>query len=757
MGPPRQVDRANPVEALAGTVERVTFHSPETGFCVLKVQARGKRDLVPVIGHAPAIGAGEWITATGVWISDRTHGLQFKAETLKATPPTGAAGIEKYLASGHMRGIGPAMAKRIVAVFGENTFEIIEAEPDRLKEVTGIGPWRAAKIVAGWAEQKAVREIMIFLHAHGVGTARAVRIFKTYGHQAIQVMTEDPYRLARDIRGIGFRTADAIAMRLGMQRDAPPRLRAGVSFALQTAMDEGHCALPAERLTVLAQKLLEVEPQLIRLAIAEELRRGEEVIADTIGDEPCVFLKGLHAAERSIAERLIARAAGSAPWPQIDMEKARPWVEQKTGKVLSPSQVEAVRVMLASKLSVITGGPGVGKTSTLDTVLRILIAKGVRVLLAAPTGRAAKRMTEQTQLEAKTIHRLLEIDPKHGGFSRNEENPLDCDLLVIDETSMVDVPLMNALLKAVPERSGLLLVGDVDQLPSVGPGQVLADVIASERIPVARLTEVFRQAAESRIVVNAHRINAGKMPHPVGTGEQTDFYLIEIAEPEEGVAKLIEVVTRRIPKRFGFDPVRDVQVLTPMNRGVLGARNLNHELQAVLNPNPPAMVERFGWKFAPGDRVMETQNDYDREVFNGDLGAVLRIDDDEGALVVEFDGREVVYPYGELDTLVPAYATTIHKSQGSEYPAVVIPIATQHWTMLARNLLYTGVTRGKRLVVLIGQRKAIGMAVRGGAAKRRYTKLREWLSIPRSWNINGGDAASGSSSPARATRAIKYP
>ena len=724
---PKQVERSTPVEALAGTVERVTFHSPETGFCVLKVHARGKRDLVPVIGHAPTIGAGEWITATGIWITDRTHGLQFRADTLKATPPTGAAGIEKYLASGHMRGIGPAMAKRIVAAFGENTLEIIEAEPERLKEVSGIGPWRAAKIVAGWAEQMAVREIMIFLHANGVGTARAVRIFKTYGHEAIQVMTEDPYRLARDIRGIGFRTADAIAMRLGMETHAPPRLRAGVSFALQTAMDEGHCALPVERLTALAQKLLEVDTTLIRTAITDELQRGEEVIADTVGDEACVFLKGLHAAERAIAERLIARAAGEPPWPEIDLDKARPWVEQKTGKVLSPSQAEAVRLMLGSKLSVITGGPGVGKTSTLDSVLRILVAKGTRVLLAAPTGRAAKRMTEQTGLEAKTIHRLLEIDPKHGGFSRNEENPLDCDLLVIDETSMVDVPLMNALLKAVPDRSGLLLVGDVDQLPSVGPGQVLADVIASGRVPVARLTEVFRQAAESRIVVNAHRINAGKMPEAPKAGDEADFYLIEITDPEEGVAKLIEVVTRRIPKRFGLDPVRDIQVLTPMNRGVLGARNLNHELQAVLNPSPPAMVERFGWKFAPGDRVMETQNDYDREVFNGDLGSVLRIDDDEGALVVEFDGREVIYPFGELDTLVPAYATTIHKSQGSEYPAVVIPITTQHWTMLARNLLYTGVTRGKRLVVLIGQRKAIGMAVRGGASKRRYTKLREWL------------------------------
>jgi exodeoxyribonuclease V alpha subunit len=722
----------NPIrsaDAIAGTVERVTFHNAENGFCVLKVQARGKRDLVTVVGHAPVIGAGEWVTATGAWVSDREHGLQFKADVLKSTPPTGIEGIEKYLASGQMRGIGPAMAKRIVSLFGENTFEIIEAEPDRLKEVPGVGPWRASKIVAGWAEQKAVREIMIFLHAHGVGTARAVRIFKTYSYDAIGVMTENPYRLAQDVRGIGFKTADAIAMKLGVEKASPLRLRAGVSYALQTATDEGHCALPLERLGALAERLLEVDQTLVRAAIAEELQRGEEVIVDTVGGEPCAFLKGLHAAERAIANRLIRRTSGPPPWPEIDIAKALPWVEARTGKTLSPSQRDAVRLVLSSKLAVVTGGPGVGKTSTLDTILRILTAKGVRVLLAAPTGRAAKRMTEQTGIEAKTIHRLLEIDPKHGGFTRTEDNPLDCDLLVIDEVSMVDVPLMNALTRAVPNSAALLLVGDVDQLPSVGPGQVLADVIASGRIPVARLTEVFRQAAESRIVTNAHRINSGLMPETPRAGEQSDFFLVEIAETEEGVAKLIEVVTYRIPRRFGLDPLRDVQVLTPMNRGVLGARNLNHELQRVLNPNPLSAVERFGWKFSPGDRVMETQNDYDREVFNGDLGLVLRVDDEEEALIVAYDGREVIYPFGELDTLVPAFATTIHKSQGSEYPAVVIPIAMAHYQMLARNLLYTGVTRGKRLVVLIGQKKAIAIAVRGGQMKSRWTKLKEWLSI----------------------------
>jgi len=713
-------------EPLSGLVERVTFHSAETGFCVLRVKVRGQRDLITVVGHAASISAGEFVQAMGAWVNDRTHGLQFKADFLRATPPTTTEGIEKYLGSGLIKGIGPVYAKNLVKAFGEAVFDVIEREPGRLREVTGIGAKRAARITAGWADQKIIRAIMVFLHSHGVGTSRAVRIFKTYGPDAIQLITENPYRLARDIRGIGFKTADAIAARLGIEKTAMIRARAGIAYALAEATDEGHCGVPTAELVPLAEKLLEIEAPIIEEALRLELAEGT-VVADTLGGAPCVFLAGLYRAEQAIADRLRRLAAGTAPWPAIDADKAIPWFEEKAGITLADSQRAALRTAVASKLLVITGGPGVGKTTLVNGILKILRAKGVSILLAAPTGRAAKRLSESTGMEARTIHRLLETDPKNGGFKREEGNPLDCDLLVVDETSMVDVPLMNALVRAVPARAALLLVGDVDQLPSVGPGQVLADVIGSGAVPVVRLTEVFRQAATSRIIVNAHRINAGQMPEWPKPGEESDFYVVEAATPEAGVAKLIEMVRERIPRRFGADPVRDIQVLCPMNRGGLGARSLNVELQKVLNPPGEVRVERFGWTFGVGDKVMQVENDYDKEVYNGDLGIVAAIDPEEGTLTADFDGRPVTYEYGELDEIVLAYATTIHKSQGSEYPVVVVPVVTQHYTMLQRNLVYTAVTRGKRLVVLVGQRRALAMAVRGGQGRRRWTKLAEWL------------------------------
>ncbi|MDX7951453.1 ATP-dependent RecD-like DNA helicase [Lichenihabitans sp. Uapishka_5] len=719
-------ERQPGMENLAGLVERVTFHNPDNGFCVLRVKARGQRDLVTVIGHAALIAAGEFVVASGAWTVDREHGMQFRAAFLKASPPTTLEGIEKYLASGMIRGVGPAYAKRLTQTFGDAVFDVIEQEPGRLREVGGIGPKRAGRIVAGWAEQKVVREIMLFLHANGVGTSRAVRIYKTYGAGAVQVISDNPYRLARDIRGIGFRTADQIAMKVGIDKDAMIRIRAGVSYGLAEAMDQGHCGLPEDELVKLTAALIEVPPARIATALELELAEGT-VVADTVGDRRCIFLAGLYRAEQAIAERLRTLSTGRLPWPEIDADKAIPWLETRAGITMADSQRRALRLALSSKVLVITGGPGVGKTTLVNSILRALVAKAVKVALCAPTGRAAKRLTETTGVEAKTIHRLLETDPKNGGFRRDEQNPLDCELLVVDETSMVDVPLMRALLRALPDGAALLLVGDVDQLPSVGPGQVLGDVIASAAVPVVRLTEVFRQAAPSRVIVNAHRINQGQMPEAAPAGAASDFHLVDAADPEQAVAKLITMVRDRIPCAFGLDAIRDVQVLCPMNRGGVGARALNVALQAALNPPGEGRVERFGWTYGPGDKVMQVENNYDREVYNGDLGLVSRIDQEAGELVATFDGREVSYPFGELDELVLAYATTIHKSQGSEYPAVVIPVMTQHYAMLARNLLYTGVTRGKKLVVLVGQRRAVAIAVKNGGARRRWSKLKEWL------------------------------
>jgi exodeoxyribonuclease V alpha subunit len=726
LGAKGPAQRDGPGEVLSGLVERVTFHNSESGFCVLRVKVRGYRDLQTIVGHAAMISAGEWVTAAGEWLNDRTHGQQFRARFLKTAAPASIDGIERYLGSGMIRGIGPVYAKRLVKTFGKDVFDIIEAEPDRLREVDGIGPVRAKKIIAGWADQKAIREIMVFLHEHGVGTARAVRIYKTYGADAVQVMIENPYRLARDIRGIGFRTADLIAGKLGIEKTATIRVRAGISFALTEAMSDGHCGFPVTDLMVLAEKLLEVPRKLIEAALDLEIA-DETVVHDTVGETACIFLAGLYQSERGIAQHLHRLAAVPLPWAAIDADKALPWIEEKTGLMLADSQAEAIRLALRSKVLVVTGGPGVGKTTIVNSILRILAAKSVDLLLCAPTGRAAKRMSEATGREAKTIHRLLEFDPKGFRFKHDEENPLDCDLLVIDESSMVDVSLMLSLLRAVPDRSAVLIVGDIDQLPSVGPGQVLADIIGSGAVPVMRLTEVFRQAASSQIITSAHRINQGKLPDLSRPDGETDFYFVPAAEPEQAVERIVELVRNRIPRRFGFDPIREIQVLCPMNRGGVGARSLNVELQAALNPSGDIKVERFGWIFAPGDKVMQIENDYDKEVYNGDIGYVAGIDAEEQELSVDFDGRNVGFGFGELDTLVPAYAATIHKSQGSEYPAVVIPVMTQHYAMLQRNLLYTGITRGKQLVVLVGQKKAVAIAVKNVSGRRRWSKLHEWL------------------------------
>ena len=716
-------------EVLAGLVERVTFHSPDNGFCVLRVKARGKRELVTVTGSAASVQPGEHIHASGRWNNHRTHGLEFKAAFLKVMPPTSLEGIERYLGSGMIKGIGPVYGKKLVKAFAEAVFDVIEHSPGRLQEVEGIGPIRAKRIAAGWADQKAIREIMLFLQTHGVSTARAVRIYKTYGTDAVPLVSENPYRLARDIRGIGFKTADQIAEKLGIEKTSMIRARAGISYALMEAVGDGHCALPEDDLLGLAEQLLEIPKPQLAEALALELHDAI-LVADTIGDRRCIFLGHLWRAEQTIAGRLATLSTGKTPWPAIDAGKAIPWVEAKLGVTLADSQRQAVAMALASKVMVITGGPGVGKTTIVKSILRIVTAKDTEVALAAPTGRAAKRLSESTGMEAKTIHRLLEFDPKGGGFKRSEDNTLECDLLVVDETSMVDVPLMASLLRAVPEHAALIVVGDVDQLPSVGPGQVLADIIASGALPVARLTEIFRQVATSRIITNAHAVNQGRMPElsPPRTGD-TDFYFVGAVDPEQAVPKIVEVVKNRIARRFHLDPIRDIQVLCPMQRGAVGARSLNVELQQALNPSQPdaPKVERFGYTYRVGDKVMQMENDYEKEVFNGDIGFVSAIDTDATDIVIDFDGRQVTYGFGELDEVALCYASTIHKSQGSEYPAVVIPVMTQHYMMLERNLLYTGITRGRKLVVLVGQKKAVAMAVRGVKDRRRWSKLRERL------------------------------
>jgi exodeoxyribonuclease V alpha subunit len=720
---------------VSGVVERVTYHDQESGFAVLRVRAPGVADLTTIVGRMPAIASGEAIQAGGVWVRDRTHGMQFQAAWVRTAAPSSPEGLEKYLASGLLKGIGPHFARRLVAAFGADVFDVIETAPDRLRDVEGIGPQRALRISDGWRSQRAVRDIMVFLHGLGVGTSRAQRIYKTYGIDAIPILRDNPYRLARDVHGIGFVVADKMASTLGIAATAMIRIRAGVGYALAKAMDQGHCGLPEAELVLGAATLLHVPAALVEEAIALELASGG-VVRDRVGpdrDGPdrdgqtLVFLASLYAAERAIAEHLAALAAGATPWPAIDADKALGWTAAQHGIALADEQRAAVALALRSKLLVLTGGPGVGKTTVLKTILQILMAKRVRPLLCAPTGRAAKRLAEVTGLEARTIHRLLEVNPRDGRFRRDERTPLDGDLVVVDEASMVDVPLMQALVRAVPRSAALLVVGDADQLPSVGPGQVLADLLASQAIPVARLTTVFRQAAASRIVTAAHQVNAGLVPQSTPDGEPGDFYLVDAADAERAAERVLALVRDRIPRRFGFDPVRDIQVLSPMNRGAAGAKALNLALQAALNPSGAPRLERFGTAFAPGDKVMQIENDYDKEVYNGDIGRVVSVDLESASLVVEVDGRELAYDAGELDRLVLAYATTIHKAQGSEYPAVVVPLTTEHYPMLQRRLIYTAITRGRRLVVVVGPKKALAIAVGHATARRRWSKLAEWL------------------------------
>lgn len=718
---------------MVGNVERVTFFNEESGYAILKVAVAGKREPVTVVGKVVAVEAGEQIEADGRWSADSHWGNQFRAESIRTRVQASTAGMVKYLGSGLVDGIGPVNAERIVARFGAETFDIIERASKRLEEVEGIGPKRRKEIKASWEKQKAVRQIMVFLHGHGISGARAARIYREYGDGAVASITENPFRLAEDIWGIGFKSADKVARSMGIASDSPLRVAAGALHVLEhAAAVDGHCALRSDQLTDLATEMLSVEPALVASAV-ETLLGDARLRSERLEDCRFLYLPRLLAAERGVARELLQRIAKPSSHPEIDATKAIPWVEEKTGRTLAAEQRQAVRTALTSRVLVVTGGPGVGKTTIVQSILAILAAKKVRAVLAAPTGRAAKRLSESTGQEAKTLHRLLEYQPGTG-FARNSERRLvDGDLFVLDEASMVDVALMHAFLQALPESAHLLIVGDVDQLPSVGPGAVLGDTIASGAIPIIRLTEIFRQAAQSHIITAAHAINAGSLPDTAAppAGSKSDFYFIARDSPEDTAGTIVELVRDRIPRAFGFDPVKEVQVLTPMKRGPLGTAALNKHLQDGLNPPHEfaAEVERFGTNFRVGDKVIQLRNNYDLDVYNGDIGTIIEIATDPVLVRVNFGGgRELAtYQTTQLDELLHAYAVTIHKSQGSEFPCVVIPVHSTHYVMLQRNLIYTGVTRGKSLVILVGETRALQIAVRNADANRRITGLKERL------------------------------
>ncbi|GII77982.1 ATP-dependent RecD-like DNA helicase [Sphaerisporangium rufum] len=719
--------------SLNAVLERITFASEETGYTIARVAVeRGGADLVTAVG--PLLGAqvGESLRLTGRWTSHPRYGRQFEVWSYTTVLPATVQGIQRYLGSGLIKGIGPKMAERIVDHFGLDTLEVIEKEPGRLVEVPGLGPKRTKMIAAAWEEQKIIKEVMIFLQGVGVSTSIAVRIFKQYGDTSITVVRTEPYRLADDVWGIGFKTADTIAQAVGIPHDSPERIKAGLRYTLSQAADAGHCYLPAPNLVTEAVKILGVESEQVTACLAE-LAAAEGVVAEDVpaeqGEVPAVYLPPFHRAEQSLAGTLRRLLAGGhdrlAAFTGVDWPAALSWLRGRTGADLAPEQSQAVRLALTSKVAVLTGGPGCGKSFTVRSIVELARAKKAKVVLAAPTGRAAKRLAELTGHEATTVHRLLQLRPG-GDPTFDRDNPLDADLLVVDEASMLDLLLANKLAKSVPPGAHVLFVGDVDQLPSVGAGEVLRDLLAAEQIPRVRLTQIFRQAGQSGVVVNAHRINAGR--HPLLAG-MDDFFLFPCEEPEEIAALTVDVVARRIPRRFGMDPRRDVQVLAPMHRGAAGAGNLNTELQQTLTPSREGMPERrYGGRvFRIGDKVTQLRNNYDKGaagVFNGTVGVVVDLRPEDGRLTVRTDEDEDVdYAFDELDELAHAYAVSIHRSQGSEYPAVVVPLATSAWTMLQRNLLYTAVTRAKKLVVLVGSRRALAQAVRTRGAGRRHTGL----------------------------------
>jgi exodeoxyribonuclease V alpha subunit len=714
---------------ICGVVEKITYINEESGFVVAKLQETGKKGLTTIIGNLKSLHPGESLKLSGTWVNHSRFGEQFQVDHMERVVPETLNGVTRYLGSGLIKGIGPQLAERIVAKFGHQTLEIIQKSPERLTEVTGVGPKRVEMIAQAWEEQKEIQGVMIFLQGHGVSPTYSAKIYRQYGGQSVEVVKENPYRLAEDIPGIGFLTADRIAQSIGTDLNSPVRARAAILHVLNEIAGEGHVYYPRQGLALRVQQLLRIDPELIISGI-DHLSGQKTIFIEETADpgHDRVYLAPLYAAETGIGHLLEGLRDSPSRIRSIHAEKAIDWVEKKLGIKLAAEQKEAVQLATASKVLVVTGGPGTGKTTLILAVLRIFQQLTPRIVLAAPTGRAAKRMGEATGREAKTIHRLLEYSPKTGGFSRNEDDPLEADVVIIDEVSMVDTLLMYHLLKAIPLQSHFILVGDVDQLPSVGPGTILKDIIDSRAFTVVRLTEIFRQSQESTIVVNAHRINRGEMPMLKNESRQErgDFYFIEEDDPGRTVDKIVDLCTCTLPERFGLDSTREIQVMAPMHRGPIGVTNLNAELQKALNPGGPGLTQG-GKLFKVGDKVMQITNNYGKDVFNGDLGWITGIDAEDHRLVIDFDGRPVPYDFSELDEVIPAYAISVHKSQGSEYPAVIVPISTQHYLLLQRNLLYTAITRAKRLVVLIGTRKALAMAIRNNKPQQRYTWLAERL------------------------------
>ena len=718
------------MDRLRCVVERVTYQNETNGYSVIKCRAKGYADLITVVGSMPEVHVGSVLTLSGEWTVNPKFGRQFTVSGFEETLPATVYGIEKYLGSGLVKGIGPKFAARIVRAFGAETLNVIEEDPDALLRVPGIGKLRVERIKKSWDEQKEIKNIMLFLQGHDVSTTHATKIYKTYGSDSIRVVKENPYRLADDIWGIGFRTADTIAEKLGVEKETAVRLRSGLLYTLNKLSDEGHCYARRDQLLKTGAELLAVEESVLP-AVLDEMVRQDDVKTELIDREDCapgetaVYLPPFWFAETGTAKRL-KQIFSSPPSVKVKPQGLEERIRRVTGLNYDPAQMDAIRCAAGSKILILTGGPGTGKTTTTLGILTAFRQAGAKILLAAPTGRAAKRLSETTGMEARTIHRLLEFKPPEG-CQKNEQNPLEGDVLILDECSMIDIMLMYSLLKAVPDSMTLIFVGDVDQLPSVGAGNVLRDLIDAGVFPVVRLTKIFRQAAASRIITNAHRINRGRMPD-LSNGKQSDFFFLEEEDPETAAQEIVRLVKERLPRAYG---TRDIQVLTPMQRGAVGAANLNQVLQAALNAEA-AGLRRGGTDYRLHDKVMQIRNNYDKEVFNGDIGTVCRVNTEDRELTVSFDGREVLYDVTELDELVLAYAATVHKSQGSEYPIVVMPVLMTHYVMLQRNLVYTGVTRAKKLMVMIGSTKALALAVRNVTVTRRNTMLKERLKNPAS-------------------------